>query len=80
VINHTNNLTTLYGHFSRLLVQKGDTVTRGQIIGYSGETGFATGPHLHFTVYAQSTFYMGQSKTCGPMPYGGDLNPTGYLF
>lgn len=80
VINHNNNLTTLYGHFSRLLVQKGDTVTRGQIIGYSGQTGFATGPHLHFTVYAQSTFYMGPSKVCGPMPFGGDLNPIGYLF
>ena len=80
VINHNNNLTTLYAHFSRLLVQKGDTVKRGQIIGYSGATGFATGPHLHFTVYAQSTFYMGPSKTCGSMPYGGDLNPIGYLF
>ncbi len=80
VINHNNNLTTLYGHFSRQLMKKGDTVTRGQIIGYSGQTGFATGPHLHFTVYAQSTFYMGQSKYCGPMPYGGDLDPTKYLF
>ncbi len=80
VVNHNNNLTTLYGHFSRQLVKKGDTVTRGQILGYSGQTGFATGPHLHFTVYAQATFYMGQSKYCGQMPYGGDLNPTGYLF
>ncbi len=80
VINHTNNLTTLYGHFSRIIVAKGDTVKRGQVIGYSGQTGYATGPHLHFTVYAQATFYMGQSKVCGPMPYGGDLNPIGYLF
>lgn len=80
VINHTNNLTTLYGHLSKILVAKGDTVKRGQVIGYSGQTGYATGPHLHFTVYAQATFYMGQSKVCGPMPYGGDLNPIGYLF
>lgn len=80
VINHNNNLTTLYGHFSRMLVEKGDTVTRGQVIGYAGQTGFATGPHLHFTVYAQATFYMGPSKVCGPMPYGGDLDPTKYLF
>lgn len=79
-INHTNNLTTLYGHLSRILVAKGDTVKRGQVIGYSGQTGYATGPHLHLTVYAQATFYMGVSKTCGPMPYGGDLNPIGYLF
>ncbi len=79
-INHTNGLTTLYGHLSRILVAKGDIVKRGQVIGYSGQTGYATGPHLHFTVYAQSTFYMGVSRTCGPMPYGGDLNPIGYLF
>ena len=79
-INHTDNLTTLYGHLSRILVAKGDIVKRGQVIGYSGQTGYATGPHLHFTVYAQATFYMGISKACGPMPYGGDLNPIGYLF
>lgn len=79
-INHTNNLTTLYGHLSKILVSKGDQVKRGQVIGYSGQTGYATGPHLHFTVYAQATFYMGPSKVCGPMPFGGDLNPIGYLY
>ena len=80
VINFTNNLTGLYGHMSKILVSKGDIVKRGQVIGYSGQTGYATGPHLHFTVFAQQTFYMGQSKVCGPMPYGGDLNPIPYLF
>ncbi len=79
VINQNNNLTTLYGHLSRQVVQKGDKVKRGDIIGYSGKTGYATGPHLHFTVFAQATFYMGPSRVCGPMPYGGDLNPLGYL-
>jgi murein DD-endopeptidase MepM/ murein hydrolase activator NlpD len=79
-INHTNNLTTLYSHLSRQIVTVGDKVTRGQIIGYSGKTGYATGPHLHFTVYAKSTFYIGPSRTCGPQPYGGDLNPSGYLW
>ncbi len=80
VVNFTNNLTGLYGHLSKIIVVKGDTVKRGQVIGYSGQTGYATGPHLHFTVYAQPTFYMGPSKVCGPMPYGGDLNPIPYLF
>jgi len=79
-IDHTNGLTTLYGHLSKQLVKKGDIVKRGQVIGYSGQTGYATGPHLHFTVYAQSTFYIGASKSCGPLPFGGDLNPMGYLF
>jgi murein DD-endopeptidase MepM/ murein hydrolase activator NlpD len=79
VINHNNNLTTLYAHLSRYIVSKGDRVTRGQLIGYSGRTGYATGPHLHFTVFAQPTFRMGGSRVCGPMPHGGDLNPLGYL-
>lgn len=79
VINHSNNLTTLYAHLSRQTVKKGDIVKRGDLIGYSGQSGYATGPHLHFTVFAQPTFYMGQSRACGPMPLGGDLNPLGYL-
>ncbi|RJQ29994.1 hypothetical protein C4571_00060 [Candidatus Parcubacteria bacterium] len=79
VIEHNNNLTTLYGHLSRQIVSKGDTVKRGDVIGYVGRTGYATGPHLHFTVFAKPTFYMGPSKSCGPMPLGGDLNPSVYL-
>ncbi len=79
-INHEDGLTTLYGHLSKQIVQKGETVKRGQIIGYSGKTGYATGPHLHFTVYAQSTFNVNNSKLCGPLPVGGDLDPYGYLF
>jgi len=79
VIEHDNNLTTLYAHLSRQVVQKGDAVKRGQLIGYIGRTGYATGPHLHFTVYAGPTFYMGASRVCGAMPLGGDLNPLDFL-
>jgi murein DD-endopeptidase MepM/ murein hydrolase activator NlpD len=79
VISHKNGLTTLYGHLSQQVVSAGSSVERGQLIGYSGSTGYATGPHLHFTAYAQSTFYMGPSKVCGPMPFGGDVNPLNYL-
>ncbi len=80
VINFNNNLTALYGHLSKQVVKAGDKVTRGQIIGYSGKTGYALGPHLHFTIFATPTFSMSPSKSCGPLPIGGDLNPIPYLF
>lgn len=79
VIKHKNNLTTLYGHLSRIITKTGETVKRGDLIGYMGTTGYSTGSHLHFTVYASPTFYMGPSKSCGSMPFGGDLNPGLYL-
>jgi murein DD-endopeptidase MepM/ murein hydrolase activator NlpD len=50
-INHGNGLLTFYGHLSKILVSKGQYVARGQVIGISGMTGTATGPHLHFGVY-----------------------------
>ncbi|MBU6426858.1 peptidoglycan DD-metalloendopeptidase family protein [Patescibacteria group bacterium] len=52
MIDHKNGLSTLYAHLSVQSVKKGDVVTTGQIIGYSGNTGYTTGPHLHFGVYA----------------------------
>ncbi|MCX8016078.1 MAG: peptidoglycan DD-metalloendopeptidase family protein [Patescibacteria group bacterium] len=79
VIRHYNNLTTLYAHLSLQTVKKGDIVKRGDIIGYSGSSGFATGPHLHFTVYFSPTFQMTGSASCGPMPIGAPVNPLPYL-
>jgi murein DD-endopeptidase MepM/ murein hydrolase activator NlpD len=79
-INFINNLTGLYGHMSQQIVRAGDHVTRGQLIGYSGKTGYALGPHLHFTIFATPTFYMSPSKYCGPLPVGGDINPIPFLF
>lgn len=78
VVKH-DGLTTLYAHLSRPLVSVGQKVNRGDLIGYSGNTGYSTGPHIHFTVYASQTFYMGTSRYCGPMPYGAPLNPLDYL-
>lgn len=47
---HDNGVTTFYAHCSKLLIQKGDEVKCGQTVALVGETGMATGPHLHFTV------------------------------
>jgi murein DD-endopeptidase MepM/ murein hydrolase activator NlpD len=52
MVKHSNGLSTLYGHLSVQSVSTGQTVSRGQILGYSGNTGYSTGPHLHFGVYA----------------------------
>ena len=50
VINHGDGFETLYGHASKLLVETGDTVSRGQTIALVGSTGWSTGPHLHIEV------------------------------
>ncbi len=79
VLKHSNNLVTLYGHFSKQILSLGDTVKKGEVIGYAGKTGYATGSHLHLTVYDGNTFSMRPSRSCGPMPSGGDLDPNKYL-
>lgn len=52
LLQHPNGLSTLYAHLSVIGVEKGQGIAQGQILGYSGHTGYATGPHLHFGVYA----------------------------
>ncbi len=50
VITHDNNTETLYAHMTHAIVSPGQAVLGGQVIGYVGMTGMATGPHLHFEV------------------------------
>lgn len=52
LVKHPNGLSTLYAHLDLIKVSAGQNVTTGEIIGYSGNTGYSTGPHLHLTVYA----------------------------
>lgn len=79
VIRHNSNLATLYAHLSLIRVAAGERVDRGALIGYMGLTGLSTGPHLHFTVYDSRTVDIRQSRLCGPLPYGGSINPLDYL-
>ncbi|MBR1722353.1 MAG: M23 family metallopeptidase [Treponema sp.] len=51
IINHGNGYQTLYGHMSKVLAKKGQSVDQSTRIGLVGSTGYSTGPHLHFTVY-----------------------------
>ncbi len=50
VIDHGHDLSTVYGHLSAFAVIAGEHVLRGQVIGYVGQSGRATGPHLHYEV------------------------------
>ena len=79
MIEHDNKLTTLYGHMSGYGGFKaGDSVKRGDIIGYEGSTGYSTGPHLHFGVYASETVQI-QKVWYGTVPIGAHLDPMKYL-
>ncbi|MCX7795897.1 MAG: peptidoglycan DD-metalloendopeptidase family protein [bacterium] len=50
IIRHNFGFSTLYAHLSKILVSVGKRVERGDVIGYSGMTGYTTGPHLHYEV------------------------------
>jgi murein DD-endopeptidase MepM/ murein hydrolase activator NlpD len=50
MIVHASGIETKYGHMSRIAAYAGETVHRGDVIGYVGSSGLSTGPHLHFEV------------------------------
>ena len=90
LIDHNNGLATLYAHLSNINASAGQSVTEKSVLGYSGNTGYSTGPHLHLTTYVSSDVQirrLGDVKdqtNCGPAeipvaPQAGYLNPVKYL-
>ena len=87
-IKYNNGLSSTFGHLSLIKSNVGDTVTRGQIVGYSGATGHVTGPHLHVSLYVSDAVKMsslpalgcaGRSFTIPLAPTNGYLDALQYL-
>ncbi|MGC1870058.1 MAG: M23 family metallopeptidase [Acidobacteriaceae bacterium] len=55
ILNHGHGITTLYAHMASITVVPGESVTRGQVIGYVGVSGRSTGAHLHYEVRINNT-------------------------
>lgn len=88
LVRHGNGLSSLYAHFSLTKVAQGQSVNTGDVIGYSGNTGYSTGPHLHLTVFATNGVQVETrpSRVCGGRAYtmplaaaNAYLNPMDYL-
>lgn len=79
LIEHNRNMTTLYAHLSKQVVKKGQDVKRGDLIGYVGNTGYSTGPHLHLGLYISSSLNTKVFSGAGVVPVGITLNPLDFL-
>jgi murein DD-endopeptidase MepM/ murein hydrolase activator NlpD len=64
MLDHGQNIKTLYGHLSKVSVQLGQKVERGTLLAYSGNTGRSSGPHLHYEIFVK----------------GQPVNPRAYLW
>ena len=50
-IDHGNGIVTKYAHTSKILVKRGEKVTRGQVVAKVGNSGLSSGPHLHYEIH-----------------------------
>lgn len=64
IVEHGQDIRTLYGHLSKVSVRPGQRVERGAVLGHTGNTGRSTGPHLHYEIYVK----------------GKSVNPRAYLW
>jgi murein DD-endopeptidase MepM/ murein hydrolase activator NlpD len=90
LLDHPNGLSSMYAHLSHISVTPGQTVRTGDIVGYTGNTGYSTGPHLHWTLYVSDAVQVRQFNefksvtSCGSAksPFAaieGYLDPLDYL-
>lgn len=81
LIKHGNGLSTLYAHLSLIKAAPGQSIAKGETLGYSGATGYSTGPHLHFTVYASQgvAILERKSKVCKGIYRMPIADPRAYL-
>ncbi|MES3031918.1 MAG: peptidoglycan DD-metalloendopeptidase family protein [Patescibacteria group bacterium] len=70
-IKYSNGLSSTFGHLSLIKASEGQKVKRGQVVGYTGNTGHTTGPHLHISLYASQAVKMESkpSAACGGRIY-----------
>ncbi|MEX0690110.1 MAG: peptidoglycan DD-metalloendopeptidase family protein, partial [Candidatus Paceibacterota bacterium] len=91
IIEHDNNLSSLYSHLSSFNVTIGEMVERGDVIGYSGNTGYSFAPHLHLGLYStppggwhevstrESAGLVSIPPAAGLVPVGVHIDPAPYL-
>ena len=68
VIQHTEKLKTIFGHMSKISVANGTKISRGDLLGYIGNTGLSTGTHLHYSI-------LNEGQPVDPMEYILDIRP-----
>ena len=80
LIEHGNNFSSLYAHLSRAVVKQGDIIKEGDLIGYSGNSGYAFGPHLHFGIYWTPSIQLKPvPPAAGLVPIGISIDPMDYM-